>query len=169
MIVLKTILFSLLAPGTVVGVVPYLLLTRGPALPVVDPGWLRYFGALPIAVGLALFISSAWNFVSRGRGTPAPIDPPIHLVASGPYRVVRNPMYAGGVFILSGEVILSGSLLLLCYAFVVWTAFHLFTVLYEEPHLTRLFGASYRDYCREVPRWTPRVGRMRRSRESGSR
>jgi protein-S-isoprenylcysteine O-methyltransferase Ste14 len=28
-------------------------------------------------------------------------------------------------------------------------------VLYEEPHLRRVFGSSYEDYLRNVPRWIP--------------
>jgi protein-S-isoprenylcysteine O-methyltransferase Ste14 len=32
----------------------------------------------------------------------------------------------------------------------------LFVMLYEEPALRHAFGASYEQYCREVPRWIPR-------------
>ena len=34
-----------------------------------------------------------------------------------------------------------------------------FVLLYEEPHLRRVFGEQYKDYCRRVNRWVPK-GRM---------
>ncbi len=34
-----------------------------------------------------------------------------------------------------------------------WIGFHLFVVLYEEPHLRRVFGDGYTRYCSGVGRW----------------
>jgi len=45
---------------------------------------------------------------------------------------------------------------LLWYALGVGTVFHLFVLLYEEPHLKRVFGGEYEDYCVRVNRWLPR-------------
>ena len=55
--------------------------------------------------------------------------------------------------------ILMSSLGTLLYAACVWAMFHTFVLLYEEPTLRRRFGARYEDYCREVPRWIPRLRR----------
>jgi protein-S-isoprenylcysteine O-methyltransferase Ste14 len=60
-------------------------------------------GLVALAIGLVLFVASLWRFITHGRGTLAPWDPPKHLVVTGPYRYVRNPMIAGVVFILFGE------------------------------------------------------------------
>jgi len=128
MILFKTLLFSILVPGTVVGVVPYLLLTRRPELPGIGLGVMRYTGIVPLLGGLLFYLASAWYFVEQGKGTPAPIDPPKLLVTSGPYRFVRNPMYVGGVLILLGESILFASIVLLLYLCLIWLAFHLFIV-----------------------------------------
>ncbi|MBI5963265.1 MAG: isoprenylcysteine carboxylmethyltransferase family protein [Chloroflexi bacterium] len=98
-----------------------------------------------------------WDFVQKGKGTPAPIDPPKELVASGLYRYVRNPMYVGVLSVIFGHILWFGHWSLLIYAFVIFTAFHLFVTLYEEPNLKRRFGASYEEYLRKVPRWIPRV------------
>ena len=38
--------------------------------------------------------------------------------------------------------------------------FHLFVVLYEEPHLHHVFGSSYEDYRARVGRWLPGIGRL---------
>jgi len=166
MILFKTLLFSIFVPGTVVGVVPYLLLTRGPELPGLGLGAMRYSGIVPLIGGLLFYLASAWNFAEQGKGTPAPIDPPKQLVTSGPYRFVRNPMYVGGVLILLGEALLFASIVLLLYLCIIWLAFHLFIILYEEPHLRKVFGTEYEKYCRDVRRWVPRsrgiVGEKRR-------
>lgn len=119
------------------------------------PGFLAPFGwVLSVAGGLL----AAWcvaAFVLRGRGTPAPFDPPRELVPSGPYRFVRNPMYIGGgaALIGAGLAVPSPSIVLLGCAFFL--LFHLFVVLYEEPTLTRSFGDSYRRYKASVRRWIP--------------
>jgi protein-S-isoprenylcysteine O-methyltransferase Ste14 len=67
-------------------------------------------------------------------GTPAPVFPTRHLVVSGFYRYVRNPMYVGVFAIILGEALLSGSRPVVTYAFLVWLGFFLFVPLYEEPH-----------------------------------
>ena len=45
---------------------------------------------------------------------------------------------------------------LLAYALGVGACFHLFIVLYEEPHLRRSFGSEYDRYRSRVGRWLPR-------------
>lgn len=159
MILFKTVLFTIFVPGTVVGLVPYLLATRGPELIEIRLGFVRYLGIIPLVAGVSFYLSSAWNFVARGKGTPAPIEPPRLLVTSGLYRIVRNPMYLGGILVLIGESLLFESLLVLCYLLIIWTVFHLFVIFYEEPHLRKIFGAAYEEYCRTVPRWIPDVPR----------
>jgi protein-S-isoprenylcysteine O-methyltransferase Ste14 len=42
-------------------------------------------------------------------------------------------------------------------AFAVVLGVSLFVVLYEEPTLRRKFGTQYEAYCRNVPRWIPRL------------
>lgn len=158
MSVLKTLVFTILVPGTVTVVIPRRLLGAG-AQPVVPFGLI---GILPIALGAACYLWCAWNFASAGRGTPAPIDPPKVLVARGPYRVVRNPMYVGVVLILLGESVLFASMTLLWYALLLWLCFHLFVVLYEEPTLRRKFGTAYERYCKTVSRWVPRASNFYR-------
>src|SRR5512134_1949170 len=115
MVLFKTVIFSIFVPGTVVGLVPYLLLARAAAVFPVSFGLMRYSGIIPIISGVVLYIASAKGFVEKGKGTPAPIDPPRLLVTSGPYRFTRNPMYLGGTLILLGEAVLFESALLLAY------------------------------------------------------
>ena len=55
-------------------------------------------GLCLLLIGIALFVSSVRRFAGDGQGTLAPWDPPRRLVASGPYRYVRNPMISGVIF-----------------------------------------------------------------------
>ena len=155
MVLIKTIVFTCLVPGTVTILIPYWLLSSPSAPPAMQLGIFRHVGLLPIAIGTAIYFWCAWDFTFAGRGTPAPIEPPKQLVVRGLYRHVRNPMYVGIVSILIGEALLLASWRLLQYAALVFTFFFLLVLLYEEQMLKHKFGESYRQYCRSVPRWIP--------------
>ena len=119
----------------------------------------RWLGALPSVLGFAVALRCIWDFGWTGRGTPAPIAPPTRLVVVGFYRYVRNPMYVGffagwvGLWVVFGQA----SWAALEVAAVAVAAVALFVPLYEEPTLRRMFGADYEEYCRNVPRWLPRL------------
>ncbi len=152
---LKTAIFTVLAPGTVTALVPWLILRYAPAGRV-DLGLARWAGAGIIAIGAAIYFLCAFDFAFFGRGTPAPIDAPKELVARHLYRFVRNPMYVGVLAAALGVSILFQSAIVLAWTALVAVVFHLFVVLYEEPHLRRTFGEPYVRYCQEVPRWLPK-------------
>ena len=159
-ILLRTLIFTILVPGSVTALIPYWILRSRPG-PDFEISALRLGGILPIVLGAAVYFSCAWEFVRTGGGTPAPIDPPKALVARGLYRYTRNPMYVGVVSILVGEAVLFQSRRLLAYALVVGLLFHAFVLLYEEPTLRQKFGPSYEEYLKAVPRWFPRLRRAR--------
>jgi len=155
---LGTAVFTLVVPGTVVGLVPYLL-----------SGWrlapgltLRAGGALLLLLALPVFGAFLARFVREGIGTPAPIAPTERLVVGGPFERVRNPGYAAVVGLVAGQALLFASPAVAVYAASLALGFHLFVVLYEEPTLRRRFGAKYDAYCRRVPRWLPRRSSARR-------
>ena len=155
MTALRSILFFILAPGMVAGYIPLALLRTGQQT---QTGFLSHL-AFPLwSVGIAMLLWCFWDFLVKGRGTPAPIDPPKELVISGLYRHVRNPMYVGIALILTGHFLWFEFWNLLFYAVVVVLAFHSFVTLYEEPTLKRKFGAAYEEYLKRVPRWVPRIG-----------
>jgi protein-S-isoprenylcysteine O-methyltransferase Ste14 len=119
----------------------------------------RWIAAVPSVLGFAVALRCIWDFGWTGRGTPAPIAPPQRLVVVGFYRFVRNPMYVGffvgwiGLWIIFGQA----SRTALIVAFVAVIAVALFVRFYEEPTLRRKFGADYEEYCKNVPRWLPRI------------
>ena len=112
-------------------------------------------GLVLVIVGGALAVWCILTFALVGQGTPAPFDPPRKLVAAGPYRWVRNPMYIGAGAALSGAALYYQSAALMAFAAGFLVVAHLFVVFYEEPTLERSFGARYADYRNAVPRWVP--------------
>src|ERR1700694_1607541 len=85
MVVVRSRFFSILVPGTVAGVLPWLLLqSSGEAVRLVPSIWL--IGLLPLLAGLVLFFWCNGFFTFVGKGTLAPIDAPIFLVRAGPYQ-----------------------------------------------------------------------------------
>ncbi len=113
-------------------------------------------GLCLLGVGLWLWLQTIRLFVSVGKGTLAPWDPPRRFVVSGPYRRVRNPMISALGFVLLGEAALLGSraVLILFAGFAITNAIYI--PLVEEPGLMRRFGADYEEYRRAVRRWIPR-------------
>ena len=153
MTALRSLIFLILAPGVVAGYIPLALLRRGPQT---ETSFFAYL-AFPLwLIGVIVLLWCFWDFLVKGRGTPAPIDPPKELVVSGLYRYVRNPMYVGVLLVIIGHFLWFGYWNLLIYAGVVFIAFHSFVTLYEEPNLKQRFGAGYEDYLTKVPRWIPR-------------
>ena len=151
--ILNTILFTIIVPGTVIVYIPYRL-TGGFARPASGP--LMWLGAIVITFGAAIYFRCAWEFATRGLGTPAPIAPTKYLVTTALHRYVRNPMYIGVFLVLAGEAILFRSLHLVEYMAFFCVVVELFVLYYEEPTLRRQFGESYEQYRRTVPRWIPR-------------
>lgn len=129
-------------------------------------GWrgprLRWLGAALLIAGFGLAAWCSILFRAIGGGTPHPFAAKTQrLVTTGPYAVVRNPMMYGVGAILIGLALLLGSagLWFGLGLFILFVA--LFVPGYEERDMERRFGEEYRSYCREVPRWLPRLSRRR--------
>lgn len=155
--IVGSVVFFFLAPGTVGGFVPWWITgwqTR-PAFFGIDA--LYVVGAVLVAFGSVVIVESFARFATKGLGTPAPVHPPKHLVVTGFYRWVRNPMYVGVLSAVFGQALVFADIRLLYYGAALWLGFHLFVVLYEEPTLKRTFGAQYADFAGNVPRWIPRL------------
>lgn len=151
----KTLLFTVVVPGTAAGLVPLLVWSNGWGIQEAASPLVRLAGWLVLGLGLVLYALCAWDFTVSGKGTPLPLDAPKFLVDKRLYRHVRNPMYVGVLSIVLGAAFLANSVLLFLYAALLFCLFHCFTVFYEEPTLAKKFGESYLEYCRSVPRWVP--------------
>jgi protein-S-isoprenylcysteine O-methyltransferase Ste14 len=152
---LGSLLFLAVAPGIVVGLIPWWLTsgwTAGsPILVLQIVGWIL------IAAGVGALLWAFGQFVVEGLGTPAPTAPTQTLVIGGLYRYVRNPMYVSVLTAIIGQALVLGRWNLLAYAAIVWLLPALFVKFYEEPTLLRTYGEAYAEYRRNVPAWIPRL------------
>jgi protein-S-isoprenylcysteine O-methyltransferase Ste14 len=150
-LIARNLVFTIVVPGLGGVYVPWWILARnGQTTPV------AWVAVIVIAAGAALYVWCVWNFAAVGGGTPGPWDAPSRVVAAGPYRWVRNPIYIAALLVVLGEAWLFLSPPLLAYAGAMAVFFHLFVTGYEERKLSRRFGDSYLEYRRTVPRWIPR-------------
>lgn len=151
---LKTILFTILVPGTVAVAIPQLLAKYQPypRFPI-RTEVARIAGNLSIIVGAALYVYTAFQFGSEGKGTPSPSDEPEELVTEGIYSYSRNPMYIGVLLVIIGQALLQRSLSILWWTAGCWIGFHNRVIHFEEPHLSEKHGETYELYCKQVPRW----------------
>jgi protein-S-isoprenylcysteine O-methyltransferase Ste14 len=138
----------LVLPGIVAFAVPLALVAE--RLSTFSP---RPLGLMSLSAGVIVLVWCTVVFYVSGRGTLAPWSPPQKLVAVGPYRISRNPMYVGVTLILSGWAVLFWSLTLTVYSALVLLAFHIRVIVGEEPWLKRTFGADWESYRARVPRW----------------
>jgi protein-S-isoprenylcysteine O-methyltransferase Ste14 len=159
--VLGSAVFLVIAPGVVAGYVPWQISHWRMQVPFFNFFPFRVAGVFLIIAGLPGLLDSFARFALKGLGTPAPVFPTRHLVVTGLYGYVRNPMYVSVVSIILGQGLLLGNLRILEYALAVWAAFHLFVLFYEEPTLRSTFGPEYEDFCANVPRWIPRIAAWR--------
>src|SRR5215210_7922547 len=115
-----SIVFLVVAPGLVAGLIPYWL-TGWDADGAVGSVQLA-FGVALVVAGVAVLLGAFGRFVLEGLGTPAPVAPTEHLVVGGMYRYVRNPMYIAVALTILGQAMVLGRPVLLLYALVFGVA-----------------------------------------------
>ncbi|MGB6744032.1 MAG: isoprenylcysteine carboxylmethyltransferase family protein [Terracidiphilus sp.] len=126
-------------------------------------GLLRFTYATPVVIVAGALLAAAgvvlrvWGTAYLGYGT-------VHhgemqagaVMADGPYRYMRNPLYLGGWFMMAAMAFImppTGAL----FAIPLLTFFLLRLILGEEAFLTTQLGEPYREYLRAVPRLFPRL------------
>jgi len=142
-------------PVTVTGLIPL-------CIAVATRAW-RDASLSSLLLGSLFSLASLWllllttGLFTKHHGSLAPWNPPTQMVVVGPYRYCRNPMIAGVYAMLLGEAIAFRSpwIGLWALAFVIGMSSHI--VFQEEPRLHERFGEPYARYCKNVPRWLPRL------------
>ena len=155
--ILGSAVFLVIAPGFVAGLVPWWISNWHLQTPFLGLQPLRFAGGLLTAGGAAGLLDSFLRFAWQGLGTPAPVFPTRHLVVTGLYRYVRNPMYVAVVSTILGQALIFGNVRLLEYGGIVLLLFHIFVLVYEEPILKASFGEEYEVFRANLPRWIPRI------------
>ncbi|TKJ42503.1 protein-S-isoprenylcysteine methyltransferase [candidate division LCP-89 bacterium B3_LCP] len=117
---------------------------------------------IPFIWGIALMLAGElirfWG-VAHAGGSTRTRDVGAHmLVTSGPFAHLRNPLYIGNALIYIGVACLAGGeLIWILVAFAFCAVQYSLIVSLEEETLIEIFGIEYELYCRNVPRWMPRL------------
>jgi protein-S-isoprenylcysteine O-methyltransferase Ste14 len=117
-----------------------------------SPGARIAVAVLGAGAWLALDGAAMMNFRRAGT-SPGVMDPTTALVTSGPYRVTRNPMYLGMLFLYVAFAFAFGVMWALALIPAVILIIDRLVIAREEPFLERRFGQAYLDYRAQVRRW----------------
>ncbi len=115
------------------------------------------FGTLIYFPGMAFLLWARQTlgnmyFVSTSFGAQLFADH--KLVTTGPFTIVRHPMYVGLIFAAYGSLLIY--LTWTTLEFAVFAPFVLLRARREEAALSAEFGEPWREYCRRVPAFFPR-------------
>jgi protein-S-isoprenylcysteine O-methyltransferase Ste14 len=117
---------------------------------------------LTVAGILAVFLAQ----LAMGDSWRVGVEPEerTELVVSGPFAIVRNPIFALTIPMAIGFALMVPSVLALIALVLVVVSLELLVRAVEEPYLLRVHGAAYRNYAARVGRFLPGVGRLDPSR-----
>ena len=116
-----------------------------------DTGWrevLEHTGGLLLIVAA---LGRIWSFSYVGGRKNR------ELCREGPYSVMRNPLYFFSFVGICGVGLALQSLLLTVFAAVVFLTYYHFVIRVEDARLPGIFGPEFTEYCRETPRFWPRL------------
>ncbi len=113
--------------------------------------WVPGITLIVLGEGLRIWGVAVIGKESRTRGSGT-----AKLTTSGPYALVRNPLYLGNLLLTLGATLISELLWMLPIVAALYLIQYVPIVLWEERNLAQYFGESYAAYCRRVPRWLPR-------------
>jgi protein-S-isoprenylcysteine O-methyltransferase Ste14 len=123
--------------------------SSGPAGPYVAAG------VALIASGEALRLWSVHHIGAISRTRSERLGP---LIASGPFALVRNPLYIGNIALWAGFAV-TARLLWLAPIIILLLAIEYHAIVrWEETLLAARLGDAYRDYAARVRRWMPSFG-----------
>lgn len=130
------------------------------------PLWLRALGGAGVLVSVLIGVWAAGQMGwKRLLFVPALFPPgetaqryevPQHLVVSGPYRYVRNPLYVTDMTLIASTALLTQNWFLVL-TLVIYIAQLVMQLRLEERELRSRFGAQYERYLKAVPRFIPRL------------
>jgi len=142
---------------------PLLLLICGAAMWFVAHSELAYAISIPFSLVPAIVLAAIGAIVSArairqfksAETTVNPLKPDTasSLVHTGIFRLTRNPMYVGLLFVLSGWAVWLGSLSNVAVLLVFMLLITELQIKPEEAALRKLFGQGYVEYCQRVRRW----------------
>ena len=116
-----------------------------------------------LIIGMTLIIFGVWmwfgsNFISK-------IDGHIkenHLVTTGVYAMVRNPIYSAFFLVCVGAIFIESNISLFVLPVFYYVYMTVFLIKTEEKWLRKLYGQEYEEYCRNVNRCIPWIYRKKK-------
>jgi hypothetical protein len=111
--------------------------------------WTSLLG-LPIAVAGELIRTWSSGVIVKNN----------ELAMTGPYAMVRNPLYSGSFLMGLGVAVMSGSRLLILLFAILFPIVYNGLVRKEEKYLLARYGDAFRKYCARVPRFFPDLGTL---------
>jgi protein-S-isoprenylcysteine O-methyltransferase Ste14 len=116
-------------------------------------------GWLLVAVAIAGFAFTWWARLHLGRLWSSSVTRKAdhHVVETGPYAIVRHPIYTGLLFAIAATVGMRASLATLAAAFLIVSGIYVKARLEEEFLRAELGGDAYDAYARRVPMLIPRI------------
>ncbi len=144
-------------PVTAGIILPYLATYLDAFLPGIVPEMLRWAGVPVFIAGIMLAVSSVRRIYTEEQWDekPTPTGVPLHLIVTGSYRYVRNPMLLGMQMIICGEGVYFQSSGIFVYLAVFFVFLNFVMVPGEERRLEERFGESYLRYRSKIRRWLP--------------
>lgn len=144
-----------IAPPPLIYLVPLigaLLLDFRMPRPLLTFPWTLIAGLLLI-VSSGVFLAPAMAAFRAAKTKPQPWKPTTALVAAGPYRITRNPMYVAFTLLYAGIALWMNTVWPFIVLPVVLVVMQFFVIHREERYLDRKFGDEYRAYRARVRRW----------------
>ena len=117
-------------------------------------------GVVLVVVGIVLTLSAQVTMGASWRGDVDP-DARTELVTTGPFAVVRNPIFTGTAMTAIGLALMVPNVFAVAMLVAFATAWEIQVRLVEEPYLLRVHGDAYRRYAARTGRFVPWVGRLR--------
>jgi protein-S-isoprenylcysteine O-methyltransferase Ste14 len=132
-----------------VGLDPITVLDRTPV---------RAGGVVLVVLGIAATLAAQ---LAMGGSWRPDVDPDARtaLVTSGPFRLVRNPIFTATAATAAGLALLVPNLLAAAMLVAFLTTLQLQVRLVEEPYLHRVHGTAYERYAAQTGRFLPWIGR----------
>jgi protein-S-isoprenylcysteine O-methyltransferase Ste14 len=114
------------------------------------------FGMLLIGFGELMRI---WGLSYTGSDKTSEVVSDNELVTNGAYAHIRNPIFAGNIFMIIGMIIAIGGGLphLLFLGLFFFPVMYQLISSYEESKLLEQYGDAYKEYKLAVPRFYPRI------------
>ena len=107
------------------------------SVPLAALGTVLFFAGLGLAVWARLHLGRNWGMPMTTKDEP-------ELVTSGPYRLVRHPIYSGVLLAMLGTALATSLYALV--AFLALSAYFIYCALVEERLMSREFPNAYPSY-----------------------